>query len=203
MKRILLILLLMLLGTHPVLALNVKVQAMSDFNTENPPQTWKLKVVEDVTTKRNYTILAGSIIEGKITDVTDPKRLKQNATFTFIPITFYDSGKNQTYTIEQNFQGKYSSLSDINAGAVAKQGAVYVGNKLADGLFGPGVALVEGAVKNEYGNRAKSAAVALYEKTPFSYLNKGKEMEIKKDQIFIMSFKMNDEDKPNYTYTEE
>ena len=205
MKKNLILLAVILLGFQPVMAKNVKVQAMSDFTTANPPATWDLKIVEDVKTKDEIVISAGSVITGKIEDVTDPKRLKRNATFTFVPVSLYDAGKKQTFVIDQNLQGKYSSMSGISAGSVAKQGAVFVGNKLVDGLFGPGVALVEGAVKNEQGNRAKSAAVSLYESTPLSYANKGKEMEIKKDQIFIMSFKTKDEEqnKPNYEYTME
>ena len=205
MKKNLILLAVILLGFQPVMAKNVKVQAMSDFTTANAPATCDLKIVEDVKTKDEIVISAGSVITGKIEDVTDPKRLKRNATFTFVPVSLYDAGKKQTFVIDQNLQGKYSSMSGISAGSVAKQGAVFVGNKLVDGLFGPGVALVEGAVKNEQGNRAKSAAVSLYESTPLSYANKGKEMEIKKDQIFIMSFKTKDEEqnKPNYEYTME
>lgn len=208
MKKTLILLAVILLGFQPVMAKNVKVQAMSDFTTANPPETWELKIVEDVTTKDELVISAGSIITGKIEDVTEPKRLKRNATFVFIPVSLYDAGKKQTFSIDQNVQGKYSSMSGISAGSLAKSGAVFVGNKLVDGFFGPGVALVEGAVKNEQGNRAKSAAVSLYESTPLSYASKGKEMEIKKDQIFIMSFKTKDEEteeqnKPNYEYTME
>ena len=66
---------------------------------------------------------------------------------------------------------------------------------------------VDLGVKNEEGNRAKSAAVSVYESTPLSYASKGKELEFKKGQIFIMNFKLKDEeeeqaieDKPNYTY---
>ena len=205
MKKNLILLAVILLGFQPVMAKNVKVQAMSDFTTANAPATCDLKIVEDVKTKDEIVISAGSVITGKIEDVTDPKRLKRNATFTFVPVSLYDAGKKQTFVIDQNLQGKYSSMSGMSACSVAKQGAVFVGNKLVDGLFGPGVALVEGAVKNEQGNRAKSAAVSLYESTPLSYANKGKEMEIKKDQIFIMSFKTKDEEqnKPNYEYTME
>lgn len=205
MKKILLIGLLLATGLQPVMAKNVKVQAMSDFTTANPPQTWQLKIVEGFTCKDGFKVNSGSVLEGKIEDVTPPARLKRNAAFTFVPVKFYDaSGKN--YTVDKDFSGKYSGLSDISAGSLAKQGAVMAGNKLVDGFFGPGVALVEGAVKNEHGNRAKSAVVSVYESTPLSYANKGKELEIKKDQIFVMSFKelkTEAEDKPNYEYTVE
>ena len=207
MKKTALLLGILILTVAPAVAKNVKVQAMSDFTTANPPETWTVKILEDFVTAGDYPVTAGSTIEGKIVDVTDPKRLKRDATFTFVPVKFYDAGKKQSFEITNRIEGKYSALSGVSAGSLAKQGAVMVGNKLVDGFFGPGVAIVEGAVKNQQGNRAKSAAVSLYESTPLSYANKGKEMEIKKDQVFIMSFKSKDEEakkkEPNYEYTIE
>ena len=74
---------------------------------------------------------------------------------------------------------------------------------LIGSFVAPAVGLVEGAVKNEKGNRAKSAVVSAYESTPLSYASKGKNIEIKQGQVFIMSFKQKSEevlDEPNYTY---
>ena len=58
---------------------------------------------------------------------------------------------------------------------------------------------------SEKGNRAKSAAISAYESTPLSYVNKGKEIELKNGQIFIMNFKLKEdetekENLPNYSY---
>ena len=95
-------------------------------------------------------------------------------------------------------------MTDVTVGSVAKTGAIMLGDKVISGFFGSGVALVQGAVKNEQGNRAKSAAVSVYENSPLSYINKGKELEIQKGQVFVMSFKQikdEEEDKPNYEYT--
>lgn len=189
MKRLFILVSLFLLAS-PVFAKNVKVEAMSDFSTENPPQVWSVKIVEGFATKSGYPVYAGSVIKGRIENVRDPKRLKRNATFTFIPTDYFDYCSQRWFRVEQNLSGKYSLLSDIDAKSVAKTGAVTVGNKLLDGFFGPGVALVEGAVKNEQGNRAKSAVVSVYESTPLSYANKGKELEIKEGQVFVMNFKM-------------
>lgn len=202
MKRLLLILFLFL-SLMPVEAKNVKVQAMSDFSTQNPPQTWKLKIVEGFSTKDGYMIYTGSVIEGKIEGVTDPKRLKRNATFEFVPVNYYNSYDGKTYKIQRDMVGKYSSLTDVTAGSVIKTGAVAAGSHFISGFIGPSVALVEGVVKNEEGNRAKSAAVSVYESTPLSYASKGKELEIKEGQVFVMNFKLlgEDEDKPNYEYT--
>ena len=77
-------LILALLG-QPVFAKTVAVEAMSDFTTENPPKEMSVKLLEDVVVDENLTIKAEDIIDGTVIDVTDPKRLKRNATFTFVP----------------------------------------------------------------------------------------------------------------------
>ena len=64
-----------------------------------------------------------------------------------------------------------------------------IGNKALKSTFGPAVALVEGAVKNEEGNVAKSAAISAFNATPLSYINMGKDIVINKGQVFTMSFK--------------
>lgn len=202
MKKKLLIL-LMFVVMQPVMAKNIKVEAMSDFSTVNPPATWRVKIVDSFTTDSGFMVHSGSIIEGKIEKVTSPKRLKRAANFTFIPQTYYDSSVGYTKDIKEQLECKYSPMTDITAKSVAKTGAITAGNMFISGFIGPSVALVEGAVKNEEGNRAKSAAVSVYESSPLSYAQKGKELEIKKGQVFIMSFKLKDEeveDEPNYTY---
>ncbi len=195
MRKTLLITLLFLLGSSlPTFAKNVKVMAMSDFSTANPPQTWNLKIVEPFTTKNGYEVYAGSVLTGKITDVTDPKRLKRNASFKFIPVSFYDIKTKTSYHVNKDYVGKYNSIGDVTAGEVVEKGAITAGNYFISSTIGPGVALVQGAVKNESGNRVKSAAISVYQSTPLSYISKGKEMEIKAGQTFLMNFKLQDEE---------
>ena len=205
MKKIVLFLFVLLItNLQPVMAKNVKVEAMSDFSTANPPEVWEVKIVDGFTTKNGTEIYSGSLIKGKITGVTDPKRLKRNANFNFIPFEYYDSLSKKTYKPENGYIGKYSAMSNVTPGAVIEQGAVMAGSHFISGFIGPSVALVKGVVKNEEGNRAKSAVVSVYESTPVSYVSKGKELDIKKGQVFVMSFKTlddEDEDKPNYSYS--
>ena len=207
MKKFVLILVLILFLTSlQADAKNVKVEALSDFSTVNPPSTWEVKIVDGFVTKDGTEIYSGSQIKGKIDGVTDPKRLKRNANFSFIPYEYYDAVSRRTYKVDKNIVGKYSSMSDVTVGAVVEKGAVTAGSYFISGLISPGVALVKGAVKNEEGNRAKSAAVSVYESTPISYVSKGKGLEIKKGQIFFMSFKTAEdveesENNPNYSYT--
>lgn len=195
MKKLLLIFsFIFLVSLQPAMAKNVKVEAMSDFTTANPPSEWNLKIVEGFTTKAGYEVAEGSVITGKIIDVTSPKRLKQNASFKFIPVSFYDVKTGETYHVQKDFVGKYNSLGDIKAGDIVEKGAIAAGNHFISCTIGPGVALVKGVVKNEEGNRVKSAAVSVYESTPLSYASKGKEMEIKQGQRFTMNFALNEED---------
>lgn len=204
MKKALLILSVLLL-VNPVLAKTVKVEALSDFSTANPSQTWRLKIVEGFVTDNGITVHQGTVFEGKIVDVTSPKRLKRAAGFTFVPQTYYDPQVGITKDVKRDFQGKYSPKTEMTAGNLIKKGAMTAGNMLIGSFVAPAVGLVEGAVKNGEGNRAKSAVVSAYENTPLSYASKGKELEFKKGQVFIMNFKLMtdiefEEDKPNYSY---
>ena len=204
MKKVLLILSALLI-INPVMAKNVKVEALSGFSTANPSATWKLKIKEGFVMEDGTKVRANTIIEGKVIEVAGPKSLKRNATFKFVPEVYYDPIEEVTKNVKRDFEGKYSSLSEINTKYVVKKGAITAGNMLVGSFVAPAVGLVEGAVKNEKGNRAKSAVVSAYESTPLSYVSKGKDLEIKKGQVFIMSFKQKGEaeefvDEPNYTY---
>ena len=194
MKKLVLFICLIFLSITSANAKSIKVEAMSNFTTANPPETWKVKVVESVATKKGFQILAGSVVEGRIDNVVKPKRLKRNAKFVFVPIKYYDASDGKVYLIEQNFKGKYSSNTDASIKSAAKSGAVMIGNHFADGLFGPGVALVEGAVKNQEGNRAKSMAKSVYKALPISYIDKGNEIVIAQGQVFVINFKSSKEE---------
>ena len=204
MKKFLLILSVLLI-INPAIAKNVKVEALSGFTTANPSQTWKLKVKESFVMEDGTMVRANTIVEGKVIEVEGPKSLKRNATFKFVPVKYYDPKDDLTKNVKRDFEGKYSAMSEINTKYVVKKGAVTAGNMLIGSFVAPAVGLVEGAVKNEKGNRAKSAVVSAYESTPLSYASKGKDIEIKKGQVFIMNFKQKGEaeeavDEPNYTY---
>lgn len=112
MKKFVLTVLVMVLSITSVLAKNVKVEAMSEFSTLNPPSEWQVKIAESFTTKSGETIYEGSIITGKIEEIQDPKRLKRNANFKFIPTSYYDAITEITYPVNQYIVGKYNSLGD-------------------------------------------------------------------------------------------
>ena len=202
MKKFLFMLSIFLI-VNPVMAKIIKVEALSDFSTAAPPKTWRVKILEGFVANNGVVIHPNTIVEGKIVGTTSPKRLKRNATFKFVPKVYYDPQIGYSQEVKRDFEGKYSSMSDLDAKTVVKKGAVTAGNLFIGSFVAPAVGFVEGAVKNEEGNRAKSAVVSAYESTPLSYASKGKDIELKSGQVFIMSFKLKDEvetDKPNYSY---
>ena len=92
MKKFLLILSIIIIASiQPAMAKNIKVQALDNFSTARPSHTWSVRLVDNITTKDGTILYAGSVIYGNIVGVTDPQRLKRNASFTFVPTKYYDS----------------------------------------------------------------------------------------------------------------
>lgn len=189
--------------TQPVFAKAIAVQALDDFSTENPSSSMRIKMLEDVVIDDNVSLNFGYIVSGKIVDVTAPKRLKRDASFTFVPLTYTDlNGK--TIEIKGYYPAKYTTK--LNKGELAKTAALGVGSFFVKGLS-LGYSAIEGAVKNEKDNRFKSSVNEVYEDSPFSYVEKGGEILIQKEQNFFLNFDVKDEEEndknlPNYTYVE-
>ena len=188
----------------PACAETIRVQALSDFSTENPVDHMSIKTMDDLFLDENLTIKSGSVIKGQIVDVKGPKRLIRNANFQFVPLSFVDLN-GQTVEIRGYYPAKYTTK--LNKGEIAKTAALSVGNYFVKGLS-LGYSAIEGAVKNEKDNRFKSSVNEVYEDSPFSYVETGEDIVIKKEQIFLLNFKTksNDDeeneekDVPNYSY---
>jgi len=199
-KKIFLSLITAGLLSTPVLAVTMKVEAMSSFSTENPTNTITVKVLKDCKLSESLVISEGDVVYANVTDVVSPKRLKRNATFSVVPQTYTDKS-GVTHTFDKNFTGKYTG--EIDKKELAKSATLTVGNYFVKGLS-LGVNAVEGAVKNEEGNRLKSSAKNVYENTPFSYIEEGQELEIQTGDVFGLKFKSMDDEEdnaPNYNYT--
>lgn len=170
-------------------AQTIIVKAMEDFSTENPSETFSVQALESLYLN-DATILfkGGDIITGKITDVKNPKRLKRDAKFSFLPISVKTSD-GIIKDVEASYPAKYTTL--LNKGELARKAALGVGNYFVKGLS-LGYSAVEGAVKNEKDNRFKSSMNSVYEDSPFSLVRKGDDINIKKGQAFLLNFKITD-----------
>ena len=172
-------------------AKTIEVVSLSDFSTANPPASISVQVLESVDLSEETTIKAGATLHGKLVDVVSPKRLKKDATFSFVPTSYkYQDG--ETEIVKEEVTAKYTKT--LNKKKLAKSAVLGVGGMFLKGL-GTGVAAIEGAVKNEEGNPVKSAAISAYEASPVSYVEKGKDLVIKTNQTFYLKFpKVKDED---------
>ncbi len=200
-KNLYLLVLIFGLLCQPVLAKTVAVEALNDFSTENPSARMSIKILEDLAIDDNVVFSEGTVVDGKVVDVTDPKRLKRDATFTFVPLSYVDKN-GKTIDVKGYYPAKYTTK--ISKGELAKNVGLGVGNFFVKGLS-LGYSAVEGAVKNEKDNRFKSSVTEVYKDSPLSYVEKGTELVIEKNQMFYLNFKSKDDedesDLPNYEYT--
>lgn len=200
--KIFILTILMLFVCQSSFAKTIPVQALDDFSTENPPKNYSVRVLENLYLDEEKILFnGGDILEGKIVDVSSPKRLKRDANFTFVPVKCrsIDGNVNE---IKGYYSAKYTTKLD--RGGIAKSAALSVGNYFVKGLS-MGYSAVEGAVKNEKDNRFKSSVNSLYESSPLSYVEKGHHIIIQKEQCFLLNFKIKheqeEENLPNYEYT--
>ena len=204
-KKIFLCFLLIMTGMFSqTYAQTVVVQSLSEFSTYNPPTSISVKLLEPVIISQTMTIGTGSTVNGDLIDVVSPKRLKRDAGFSFVPKSYIDEkGKSKkinshiapdgkTYNISTDVSASYTT--PIDKGELAKNTALGVGSFFVKGLS-IGVAVVTGAVKNEEDNRFKSSVSSAYQASPFSYVQKGEDLEIKKTDLFYLKFPNVDFDK--------
>lgn len=183
----------------------VEVESLSNFSTYNPPSSITVKLVEPLELLPSLMLDAGVYLSGTLVDVVSPKRLKRDASFSFKPET-YTTVDGEIHNLDIDVIASYTV--PLDKGQLAKNAALGVGNFFVKGLS-MGVAAVKGAVQNEEENRIKSSAVSVYEASPFSYVEKGEDLDIKFSQSFYLKFPnpeklQNSVEKgQNYTYTIE
>lgn len=183
MKKVLISLAIVLIS-NPAFALLASVESLENFSTKNPPKTLKVRALKDFRLTSDMKIYKDAIIEGSI-KVKPPKRLKRDATFTFIPLN-YSYNEGDVHFINNKYSGKY--IKPIDKKNVAKSAVLKVSNSIVPGVSA-GYNLVKGAFENTEGNVAKSAAKSFYDNSPLSFLKKGNDIDIKNEEQFKIFFK--------------
>lgn len=173
-------------------AKSVKVQAVTEFNSLRPVSTMKVIVLEKSEFKNGLVFEDGTLLYGNIIDVKQPKRAKLNASFRFKPVTYTYLGK--TKKIEDpEFIAKYAECKELDKLGIATSAATTAGGMIFHiPLLSEGVSLVKGIWKNPENNRLKSGVVQVYKDSPLSYIEEGKDIDIKADTVFILKFKASD-----------
>ena len=165
---------------QPTYAKIYDAKALSNFNTEKPEKTFSFEILEEVEMD-DIIFPANSTFVAVPYKIKEQARLKRNAVLV-MQVKSFTTPDNVT-TKTQNLFVKYATeLDKVEAG---KSLVLAVGNKFFKGIS-IGYRTVEGAVKNEEGNRFKSGAKAAYDATPLSYVEKGETINIKAgDKIYF------------------
>jgi hypothetical protein len=175
----------MLSTSTTVFADTMAVQAVSSISTETPNKIIKVRVIRNCTLE-NIPLKIGYVIEGKMLTVKDPKRLKQNAGFTFYPMNYTDNNGKKIH-IPKLYIGTFSPKFEINPAELTKTAVLTVGSHFVKGLS-TGFYAVQGAIKNDEGNPLSSAVQNVYENSIFSYIEKGEQLNIPPSTCFGLKF---------------
>ena len=189
---ILLFVLLVSWGLPANAAQKVKVTALTPFNSLNPTNKMKVITLERVEFNNGIVFEDGTVVYGDIIEVKQPKRAKLNASFKFKPTSYMYNGK--TYTVnDPDFIAKYVQYKELNKVEMATSAAATAGGIIFHiPLLSEGVSFVKGAIKNPDDNRFKSGAKQVYKDSIFSYVEEGKDVDIKENTMFILKFKSSD-----------
>lgn len=183
LKNLLIVIFLFFMTAPFVYAKTAKVEALEDYNTKTDTPSTSFKLLDTIDVDDKIILYENTIFYADTYKIKDPKRLKQNAVFILKIKSFKDVTGNHTET--DTLYAKYTT--EINKAQLAKETALAAGNLIVKG-FSIGYKTAEGFVQNKEGKHLKSGAIAAYKATPISYIEKGKDICIKKGDIFFLKF---------------
>lgn len=187
MKKI--ILFFCLLNSFCLASSKLHVEALEDFNSILPNKNFKVKLVEDSKIE-DINMIRNDIINCELKEVKDPTRAKQNAKIFYILKSYEDNIG--VHNFRDIYVAKYSKTIPIeNTGQIAKKTATTVGSFFVKGLS-YGVSFAEGVKNNEEDNRLVSGVKKVYDDSFLSLGEYGKEISIKKGDIFYLIVKKYD-----------
>lgn len=199
-----------LLISHPAEAKTYKMIAYTMdkiSTTEKMPKYLTLKVPAQIIAGGDIQIQNESLIRVKITEISPAKRGKRDG-FIITKLIAYSVPTLDQAAVDvsdKNIELKIKRYTEKDFKGLAKSAATTVVSHVAGIPFlNQGVAAVKGAVKPKEGtSRIKSAGINVYESTPFSYFNKGEDLNLAIGEKLTLSFKTATEenDQPNYEYT--
>ncbi|MCR5265055.1 MAG: hypothetical protein K6E29_00500, partial [Cyanobacteria bacterium RUI128] len=112
MKKICFLISMIMLLCLPAQAEVMAVQAITTVSTDKPDSVIKVKVIRDCKLG-DVELKIGYILEGKMLNVINPKRLKRNASFTFYP-TYYHDLNGDVIRFTKVYVGEFSPKFEID-----------------------------------------------------------------------------------------
>ena len=186
MKKFLIFLSVMLLLTSFAEAKSIKVLSLQNYSTENPSDTYKIQILENINDEDIF-FQAGTVITGRVIKIQHAERLKRNAYFEFIPTSVAYDGESKS-VINPDFTAKVIGYTPMSPTTL-----VFNVSKKTAGFFFKGVtqgiSFVEGVATASEGERIKSGFVKMYKDSPLSYIEVGSELKVETGDVLLLKFK--------------
>lgn len=201
LKKIVTLFIIIALQSNVLMAYakKVEVKAMQPFDSLHPPKNFSVMLNEDFEYSDTKVLYKYYNLNGYIYEVIPPKRMKQSASFIFIP-TSYTDFSHKTYPLT-NVVSKYTTKFALKNFTITSAIIMAIGLVPAV-VVSTGYFAVDGAIKNNDGNRLKSSATEVYDKTYLSMGEKGKNLYIYKNQDFLLDIVVIKQQEPNYEYSQ-
>lgn len=180
-----------LLATFIYLALSSTAQAaviraisLEDFSTAEPALTYKAQILDTCVLKNGTILSEGSIISGKVTNVSHAKRGKRDGYFDFKIDTITTASTIKSLS-SSNLSARVIDYTPLNAKEltfkVARTGAGFVVKGATQGI-----SFAQGFINAKGENRLKSGVVNVYKTSPLAYVEVGEELTVKNGDILII-----------------
>lgn len=180
-------------------AKTIRVKSLTDFDSLKPPRHYSVEVIDPFYVEtENVYLNPGYILNGYIAQVIPPKRLKQDATFVYVPTAYMDSN-NKSHPLSTVVGARTTKFNTTEL-VVSSALAMTIG--LVPALLAvPGFFAAEGAIKANDGNRTKTSIDNAYNKSFLSLWEKGGNLHISRNEIFLLNIALIKSQEPNYSYT--
>lgn len=169
-------------------AKSAKAMTYGEISTGSPHSWYSFQLIEDLELTENFCIKEGSLITGRLTDIKNPRVGKRDAYIEIKPVQY--TFENKIYDLSPyKIKLKIEAYKPIKAKDVATFAASSTVGILLPGVnesysFYKGVKSAE-----EYDNKIKAGIVQVYKDSPFSYIEKGNELNTRQGEIVILKLK--------------
>ena len=185
MKKIFYTILFYIAIAPAVLAQNILVQSMTEFEQNDNEKVFSAKVVEETELSDGKIIKANSILNGTIIKTVDAKRGKRDAYIVIQPESFEIDGV--IHLIEdENLEAKVVGYSKRDYKKTALDAGLAVGGYFVKGLSQVFYFFFFLIIPDDDKSRIKTAFHNVYENTPFVYIERGDEIDIEKGDLLVL-----------------
>lgn len=152
----------------------LKGRAVEEISTTKPKDTISVKVSRNFSLNDNIILKKNYILTGKMQNITEPGQWHQNASFTFIPLSYTDLNGDK-HLIEEEIKATYRQKMKPDY----KHSEITVGNL----MFSP--AYIDDAKKIIHGETKEVWDDYANRSTPWG---KGVQIDIKPNEIIYFNF---------------